>query len=164
MQIVAQVVEIIGSSGRTGTLALRLTEQLLTMEYECYQRSREERTGGFGVPVAHNSAKNSAKPLLETWSWTERTALRHRKPDAQTNFVHVTVLVNQSDCQWSPQGAFRRQGITQKVFCRHLYASSRTLSLWIATQCDCYRAIEQEVSNTFGGATHARMVGCAQGA
>jgi hypothetical protein len=22
--------------------------------------------------VAHNSAKNSAKPLLETWSWTER--------------------------------------------------------------------------------------------
>jgi hypothetical protein len=23
--------------------------------------------------VAHNSAKNSAKPLLETWSWTERS-------------------------------------------------------------------------------------------
>ena len=43
----------------------RLRGQSSTLEYACYQRRTEEYTGGFGVPMARNSAKNSAKFALE---------------------------------------------------------------------------------------------------
>jgi hypothetical protein len=44
---------------------LRLTGESLTLEYVCYQRSTEDNRGRFGVPMARNSAKNSAKFALE---------------------------------------------------------------------------------------------------
>jgi len=44
---------------------LRLTGESSTVEHACYQRSRQEQRGGFGVVMARNSAKNSAKFALE---------------------------------------------------------------------------------------------------
>jgi hypothetical protein len=44
---------------------LRLTGESSTVEPTCYQRSRQEQRGKFGVSMARNSAKNSAKSALE---------------------------------------------------------------------------------------------------
>jgi hypothetical protein len=38
----------------------------------CFQWSREERTGGFGVPAAHNLVKNLVKFCSRSWPWRNR--------------------------------------------------------------------------------------------
>jgi len=48
-----------------GLATLRLTGESSTVEHACYQRNRQEQRGGFGVVMARNSAKNSAKFALE---------------------------------------------------------------------------------------------------
>jgi hypothetical protein len=39
----------------------------------CFQRSREERAGGFGAPAAHNSVKNLVKFCSRSWPWRSRS-------------------------------------------------------------------------------------------
>lgn len=39
----------------------------------CFQWSREERTGVFGVPAARNSVKNSVKFCSRSWPWRSRS-------------------------------------------------------------------------------------------
>jgi hypothetical protein len=41
----------------------------------CFQWSREERTGVFGVPAAHNLVKNLVKFCSRSWPWRSRSHL-----------------------------------------------------------------------------------------